>query len=121
MPATHGLSYMPQDAAAERDALALQLQVRACVRACACECACVRSRVRACVRAFTCCPRLLPIIFTPLTHPQQMTRMRDAAVQLLTATSSSRDSLARHNHLLVLELEEARARVRVLQVPVHSP
>jgi hypothetical protein len=47
---------------------------------------------------------------------QQMTRMRDAAVQLLAASSAERDSLARHNQLLVLELEEARARVRVLQV-----
>ncbi len=93
---------MPQDAAAERDALALQLQVRACVL----------SHVT---------PRPLPIIFPPLTPPQQMTRMRDAAVQLLTATSSSRDSLSRHNHLLVLELEEARARVRVLQVQCTAP
>ena len=50
-------------------------------------------------------------------HPwQQMTRMRDAAVQLLVASSASRDSLAQHNRLLVLELEEARARIRVLQV-----
>ena len=45
-----------------------------------------------------------------------MTRMRDAATQLLSAASSARDQLAQHNRLLVLELEEARARVRVLQV-----
>ncbi len=47
-----------------------------------------------------------------------MTRMRDAAVQLLVASSACRDSLAQHNRLLVLELEEARARIRVLQVPL---
>jgi hypothetical protein len=45
-----------------------------------------------------------------------MTRMRDAAVELLSAASTARDNLSRHNQLLVLELEEARARVRVLQV-----
>ncbi len=45
-----------------------------------------------------------------------MTRMRDAAVQLLVASSACRDSLAQHNRLLILELEEARARIRVLQV-----
>ena len=93
--------------------------MRACVRVCVC--ACVRAYVHTCIRAFTCYPRPLPIIFTPLTPPQQMTRMRDAAVQLLTATYSARDSLSRHNHLLVLELEEARARVRVLQVQCTAP
>ena len=45
-----------------------------------------------------------------------MTRMRDAAVQLLVASSAARDSLALHNRVLVLELEDARARIRVLQV-----
>jgi hypothetical protein len=50
-----------------------------------------------------------------------MTRMRDAAMQLLSAASSARDQLAQHNRLLILELEEARARVRVLQVCNPAP
>ena len=50
-----------------------------------------------------------------------MARMRDAAMQLLSAASSARDQLAQHNRLLILELEEARARVRVLQVCNPAP
>jgi len=71
-----------------------------------CSCRCVRLLARN--RLLHSCESLM--------LQQQMTRMRDAAVQLLVATSAARDSLARHNHLMVLELQEAHARVRVLQV-----